>query len=145
MLLARPTTAPVGDVETRRINGHRMFDFIGATSAPIHGVDTDKFTVTAGDGTALSATWYRSSTGEPPGSAVLYLHGGGMIFSLDHLGPMYELAARRYVAESGVSMLKIMPPPTPGPTVPDVTKSTNLPIRHDVAPLPVSHPPCCCR
>ena len=83
------------------------------------GVDTDKFSVTAGDGTALSATWYRRSTGEPPGSAVLYLHGGGMIFSLDHLGSMYELAARRYVSESGVPLLLVdyrVAPEHPHPT-----------------------------
>ena len=117
--LGKTDAAPVGDVATRRVNGHRMFDFIAATSAPIHGVDTDKFTVPAGDGTALSATWYRRSTGEPPGSAVLYLHGGGMIFSLDHLGPMYELAARRYVSESGVPLLLVdyrVAPEHPHPT-----------------------------
>ncbi len=110
---------PVGDVETRRITGHRMFDFIGATSAPIDGVDIDEFSLTAKDGTELAATWYRRSTGEPPGSAVLYLHGGGMIFSLDHIGQMYDLAARRYVAESGVPMLVVdyrVAPEHPHPT-----------------------------
>ena len=62
--LGKTDPAPVGDVESRRVNGHRMFDYIGATSAPIPGVDTEKFPVTAGDGTALSATWYRRSAGE---------------------------------------------------------------------------------
>ncbi len=36
--LGESDDAPVGDVERRRINGHRMFDFIGATSAPVEGV-----------------------------------------------------------------------------------------------------------
>lgn len=54
-----------------------------------------------------------------PGSAALYLHGGGMIFGLDHIGPMYELAVRRYVAESGVPMLVVdyrVAPEHPHPT-----------------------------
>lgn len=117
--LGESDDAPVGDVERRRINGHRMFDFIGATSAPIEGVDTDTFSVTAKDGTELATTWYRRSTGELPGSAVLYLHGGGMIFSLAHIGSMYELAARRYVAESGVPLLVVdyrVAPEYPHPT-----------------------------
>ena len=117
--LGETDEAPVGDVAARRISGHRMFDFIGATSAPIEGVETEGFSVTAKDGTELAATWYRRSTGEPPGSAVLYLHGGGMIFSLDHIGSMYELAARRYVAESGVPMLVVdyrVAPEHPHPT-----------------------------
>ena len=117
--LGKADEAPAGDVEARRISGHRMFDFIGATSAPIEGVDTEGFSVTAKDGTELAATWYRRSTGELPGSAVLYLHGGGMIFSLAHIGKMYELAARRYVAESGVPMLVVdyrVAPEHPHPT-----------------------------
>ena len=89
--LGKTDAAPVGDVETRRINGHRMFDFVGATSAPIRGRGHRQVLGDRRDGTALAATWYRRSAGRPPGSAVLYLHGGGMIFSLDHIGSMYEL------------------------------------------------------
>ncbi|RDH79134.1 alpha/beta hydrolase [Mycolicibacterium moriokaense] len=111
--------APVGDVETRRSNGHRMFDFIGSTSTPVDGVATDTVTIAAADGAELAATWYRRSTGEAPGSAVLYLHGGGMIFSLEHIGAMYDLAVRRYVAEAGVPMLVVdyrVAPEHPHPT-----------------------------
>ena len=117
--LGKTNEAPVGDVETRRANGHRMFDYIGATATPAEGVLTERFSVRAADGTELPATWYRRSAGEPPGSAVLYLHGGGMIFSLAHIGKMYELAARRYVAESGVPMLIVdyrVAPEYPHPT-----------------------------
>lgn len=117
--LGQADDAPVGDVEARRISGHRMFDYIGATSAPIEGVHTEGFSVTAKDGSELAVTCYRRSTGELPGSAVLYLHGGGMIFGLDHIGQMYELAARRYVAASGVPMLVVdyrVAPEHPHPT-----------------------------
>ena len=36
-------TPPVGDVEARRISGHRMMDHVAATSAPVEGVDTERF------------------------------------------------------------------------------------------------------
>ncbi len=75
--------------------------------------------MTAKDGTELAATWYRRSTGELSGSAVLYLHGGGMIFGLEHIGSIYELVARRYVADSGVPLLVVdyrIAPEYPHPT-----------------------------
>ncbi len=111
--------APVGDVAARRLSGHRMMDHIAATTAPVDGVETESFTVPGSGGASLQATWYRSSTQEQPGSAVLYLHGGGMIFSLDEMGAMYELAVRRYVASSGVPMLVVdyrVAPEHPHPT-----------------------------
>ena len=110
---------PVGDVEARRINGHRMFDLVAATSAPAEGVDTERHTFSASDGTTLTATWYRRSAGEQPGSAVLYLHGGGMIFGLEHIGTMYDIAVREYVAAAGVPMLVVdyrVAPEYPHPT-----------------------------
>ena len=99
--------APVGDVDARRANGHRMFDHIAATTAPAEGVETERFSVTARDGTALDAVWYRPSSGESSGSAVLYLHGGGMIFGFDHVGSMYDIVVRDYVAASLVPMLMV--------------------------------------
>lgn len=98
---------PVGDVAARRINGHRMFDFVAASRSPEAGVDTDRYAVTAADGTTLGMTWYRPSDVATPGSAALYLHGGGMIFGLEHIGALYELAVRDYVAASGVPMLVV--------------------------------------
>lgn len=99
--------APVGDVEARRESGHRMMDHIAATSAPVDGVDSESLTFVGGDGAELSATWYRSSTAAQPGSAVLYLHGGGMIYSLGQMGRIYDLLVRRYVAASAVPMLVV--------------------------------------
>ncbi len=117
--LGESASPPVGDVEARRRSGHRMLDHIAANAAPVDGVDAQSFSVPGSDGASLNATWYRRSSGEQPGSAVLYLHGGGMIFSLDEMGAMYDLAVRRYVAGSGVPMLVVdyrVAPEHPHPT-----------------------------
>ncbi len=111
--------APIGDVAARRINGHRMMDHVAATSAPPEGVETEQFSLTASDGAALDAIWYRPSAGDKPGSAALYLHGGGMIYGLEHVGPMCDLTVRKYVAGSGVPMLVVdyrVAPEHPHPT-----------------------------
>jgi acetyl esterase/lipase len=102
-------TAPpsIGDVEARRANGHRMMDYVAANTTPPAGVETEQFFVTTDDGARLAATWYRRSGGEQPGSAALFLHGGGMIYGLEHIGPMCDLAVQGYVAASGVPMLVV--------------------------------------
>jgi acetyl esterase/lipase len=117
---------PIGDVATRRVNGHRMFDYVATTWQPVAGVEVDRHTLTTADGAALSLDLYHTTTslGPPPearglGSAVLYLHGGGMIFGLEHLGRLYNLAVRDYVAASGVPMLMVdyrIAPEHPHPT-----------------------------
>jgi acetyl esterase/lipase len=113
------TPAPaVGDVETRRINGHRMFDYVASTWEPVAGVELDRHTLTTADGATLDLGWYHPQ-GQQPGSAVLYLHGGGMIFGLEHVGRVYDLAVREYVANSGVPMLVVdyrIAPEHPHPT-----------------------------
>lgn len=110
--------APVGDVETRRVNGHRMFDTAAAQRSPAAGVQVTRHSVTTDDGAALALAWYHRA-GEQPGSAALYLHGGGMIFGLEHIGRVYDLAVRDYVAASGVPMLVVdyrVAPEHPHPT-----------------------------
>jgi acetyl esterase/lipase len=107
----------VGDVETRRIDGHRMFDYVASTWEPVAGVELDRHTLTTADGATLDLGWYH--TPGRSGSAVLYLHGGGMIFGLEHLGRVYDLAVREYVAMSGVPMLVVdyrIAPEHPHPT-----------------------------
>jgi acetyl esterase/lipase len=109
---------PIGDVGGRRVGGHRMFDYVASTWEPIIGVEVDKHTLATADGAALDLTWYCASAGNP-GSSVLYLHGGGMIFGLEHLGRVYDLAVRDYVATSGVPMLVVdyrIAPEHPHPT-----------------------------
>jgi acetyl esterase/lipase len=109
---------PIGDVETRRVNGHRMFDYVATTWQPVAGVEVDRHTLTTGDGATLDRAWYHTSGGQP-GSAVLYLHGGGMIFGLEHLGRVYDLVVRDYVTTSDVPMLMVdyrIAPEHPHPT-----------------------------
>jgi acetyl esterase/lipase len=109
---------PIGDVQARRTNGHRMFDLIVTTWTPAPGVEVERHALTAADGAPLDMSWYHSSE-EQPGSAVLYLHGGGMIFGLEHIGTMYDVAVRDYVAASGVPMLVVdyrVAPEHPHPT-----------------------------
>ncbi len=110
---------PVGDVDARRVSGHRMFDLVGSRRSPAAGVDTEQHFMTAADGATLDLTWYHPSGGGGPGSAALYLHGGGMIFSLEHIGVLYDVAVREYVATSGVPMLVVdyrVAPEHPDPT-----------------------------
>ena len=115
----------IGDVESRRVNGHRMFDYVATTWQPVADVDVERHTLTS-DGATLALGWYHPPRrlGPPPqssrpGSAVLYLHGGGMIFGLEHLGLVYDLAVRGYVATTGVPMLVVdyrIAPEHPHPT-----------------------------
>jgi acetyl esterase/lipase len=108
----------IGDIEGRRANGHRMFDYVASTWQPVPGVEVDRYTLTTADGATLNLGWYRTSA-RGPGSAVLYLHGGGMILGLEHLGVVYDLAVREYVATSGVPMLMVdyrIAPEHPHPT-----------------------------
>jgi acetyl esterase/lipase len=108
----------IGDIAGRRVNGHQMFDYVASTWQPSPGVETEKHVLTTADGATLDATWYHIPTAQP-GSAVLYLHGGGMILGLEHLGRVYDLAVREYVAASGVPMLMVdyrLAPEHPDPT-----------------------------
>jgi acetyl esterase/lipase len=117
---------PIGDVESRRVNGHRMFDYVATTWQPVADVDVERHTLTTADAATLALGWYHAPRrlSPPPessgaGSAVLYLHGGGMIFGLEHLGLVYDLAVREYVATAGVPMLVVdyrIAPEHPHPT-----------------------------
>jgi acetyl esterase/lipase len=85
----------------------RLFDRILAAQPPVQGVEVDTHTVTAGDGTPLTARWYRPAEPDEHGAAVLYLHGGGMIFGLTEMGAIYAHGVRAYVAQTGVPMLVV--------------------------------------
>jgi acetyl esterase/lipase len=108
----------IGDVTGRRVNGHQMFDYVASTWQPVPGVEVDRYTLTTADGATLNLGWYRRTSAQP-GPAALYLHGGGMILGLEHLGAVYDLAVRDYVATSGVPMLMVdyrIAPEHPHPT-----------------------------
>ncbi|MCH9666309.1 MAG: alpha/beta hydrolase [Actinomycetia bacterium] len=110
---------PVGDVESRRANGHRMFDLALATVTAAEGVEVSRHRVSAADGFELEARWYRPAGADTHGGAVLYLHGGGMIMGLEHMGRIFDVVLREYVAASGVPMLLVdyrVAPEHPHPT-----------------------------
>ncbi len=105
--LGETETSAVGDVDARRRGGHRMMDLVAANTTPAEGVETQRFALTAGDGATLDAIWYRHSAETEAGGAALYIHGGGMIFGLEHVGAMCDITVRDYVAASGVPMLVV--------------------------------------
>ena len=97
----------VGDVATRRERAVPFFAMLAASRPPVDGVQVDHHTLSTADGAELALAWYVPTTGDLPGSAALYLHGGGMIYSLAETAPMYDWAVRGYVAASGVPMLTV--------------------------------------
>jgi acetyl esterase/lipase len=109
-------SAPRGDVAARRsifdgspglLDGERTFPA---------GVDFSDHHTAAPDGTDILIRWYTPKR-TPDGSAVVYLHGGGMIMGNIEL---YHGTVGRYVADSGVPMLSVeyrLAPEFPG-TIP---------------------------
>ncbi|BBX32438.1 alpha/beta hydrolase [Mycolicibacterium mageritense DSM 44476 = CIP 104973] len=110
---------PVGDIATRRTNIEAMFSAVSATWPRSERVDVEEHTLVTDDNTALPLRWYRPAAGSLPGSAVLYLHGGGMIFGLNVVAEFYDKLVRAYVAASGVPALIVdyrVAPENPDPT-----------------------------
>ncbi len=108
----------VGDVTTRRERAIPLFQALAASRDPVDGVEVSRHTLATDDGAELDLAWYFPSAGLS-GSAVLYLHGGGMIYSLAETGPAYDTLVRAYVAASGVPMLLVdyrVAPEHPDPT-----------------------------
>jgi acetyl esterase/lipase len=75
-----------------------------ASRDSIPGVDRTDYLTTTAEGGELKMSWYQDATAEPPGSAVLYLHGGAMI--LPPL-PIYDGMTRAYTKATGVPMLLV--------------------------------------
>lgn len=109
-LLDAGTAAPrpaVGDIATRRANARQMFARLAAGRPPVPEVEVVPYRAVAEDGTTVSLRWYRRADAPAPGSAALYLHGGGMIYGLADVGALYDSVIRGYVAASGVPMLAV--------------------------------------
>ncbi|MGY4709753.1 alpha/beta hydrolase [Mycolicibacterium sp. CBM1] len=108
----------VGDVATRRERAVPFFRVLADNRPVVGGVERHRHTLTTADGAELDLAWYVPSSGVP-GSAVLYLHGGGMIYSMAETAPAYDVGLRSYVAASGVPMLTVdyrVAPEYPHPT-----------------------------
>ncbi|OBB57127.1 alpha/beta hydrolase [Mycobacterium sp. 852013-51886_SCH5428379] len=113
-----PSPAP-GDVATRRTNSTVLFRTMAAARSAVDGVAVDDYTLTTDDGAELPLRWYRPTGTAMPGSAWLYVHGGGMILGMEHVGVLYDVVVREYVAASGVPALTVdyrVAPEHPDPT-----------------------------
>ena len=93
----------VGDVATRR----RVYDPLQRmilSQLPVPGdVTINDYKATTADGAQVLLRWYAKS-GSSPGSAVLYVPGGGMICSNVEI---YDGAVARYVSATGVPFLSV--------------------------------------
>ena len=99
-----PPQPPVGDVPTRRATLNAMLEYFNNQAQPVaDDVEITDYEVTAADGAALLARWYRRRAGGT-GAGALYLHGGGMIVGSV---PIFDGPVSRYVSRTGVSMLSV--------------------------------------
>ena len=105
----------VGDVESRRPAIDAVMAQTAAAQPMPADVKSTDFQVETADGSQILMRWYVKDDA-PPGPAVLYLHGGGMIAGSVAL---YEGPVSRYVSNSGVPMLAVdyrLAPENPHPT-----------------------------
>jgi acetyl esterase/lipase len=92
-----------GDWQALRQRGNAGLTYMATLVPPVTGVETTTYHATADDGARLELRWYTTS-GSFPGSAVVYVHGGGMIMgSLD----VYDEVISWYVARTGVPFLAV--------------------------------------
>jgi len=102
--LAGGMPAPsVGDIATRRVTMEAGQVFMESRRAMPTDVKMTDFEARASDGATVAVRWY-AKDGSAPGSAGVYLHGGGMILS--NIG-LYDGTVARYVSASGVPMLAV--------------------------------------
>lgn len=91
-------------MENRRKQLDGLFSALTQTLPSIPDVETKDFHVKAEDGHDLLLRWLTKTGAQPPGSAIFYSHGGGMIaLQLKH----YTEMLRRYVSRTGVPFLAI--------------------------------------
>jgi acetyl esterase/lipase len=97
------STPAVGDVMSRRVTMEAGQAFMESRRVMPSDVKMTDFEAAGSDGAVVAFRWY-TKDGACPGSAVVYLHGGGMMLS--NVG-LYDGAVARYVAASGVPMLSV--------------------------------------
>jgi acetyl esterase/lipase len=97
-----------------------MFTALASSLELPADVEVRHYELTASDGAVLPLTWYEPTTGDRTASAaMLYLHGGGMIMSLEQTAAVYDVAVRQYVSRSRVPALVVdyrVAPEHPHPT-----------------------------
>jgi acetyl esterase/lipase len=101
LLHAQPAAA--GDWQALRETGNAGLAAMLSVIPEVPGVETTDFEIPGYDGARIAARLYRKE-GSQPGSALLYLHGGGMVLGSMEL---YDKAVAGYVADAGVPMLSV--------------------------------------
>lgn len=97
------TPPPAGDVAGRREAFEPMIAHANAAPGTPDDVTTSDHHVTTADGGEILLRWY-SKDGVTPGSAAVYLHGGGMILGGVDL---FDATLARYTSVSGVPLLAV--------------------------------------
>ncbi len=101
--MAGTTPPPAGDVASRRGMWEPIIAHANAAPGTPTDVTVSEHRTTSDDGADVRLLWYEKA-GSSPGSAALFLHGGGMILgNADMFGPTLA----RYVASSGVPILAV--------------------------------------
>jgi acetyl esterase/lipase len=101
-LTANP--APAGDWKTLRETGDAGLALLAAGLPEVAGAQRTDVELPGYEGARLAARLFQRAGAEPPGSAILYIHGGGMVLGSMEL---YDKVPARYVAETGVPMLSV--------------------------------------
>ncbi|MFA0810229.1 alpha/beta hydrolase [Microbulbifer epialgicus] len=94
---------PPGDVYTRRETGESILKAVHGSHPMPHDVTWDDFLVKGPNKSSLLLRWYQKAN-STPGPAVLYMHGGGLIYN--NVG-IYDWLVARYVSDSGVPFLSV--------------------------------------
>jgi acetyl esterase/lipase len=101
LLHAQPAAA--GDWQTLRESGNAGLAAMFSAMPEVTGVRSTDVEVAGHGGARIAARLYEKE-GSSPGSAILYIHGGGMVLGSMEL---YDKVPARYVAETGVPMLSV--------------------------------------
>jgi acetyl esterase/lipase len=101
LLHAEPVAA--GDWQTLRETGNAGLAVMFSAMPEVSGVQSTDVEIAGHEGATITARLYQKE-GSNPGSALLYIHGGGMVLgSMD----LYDKVPATYVAETGVPMLSV--------------------------------------
>ena len=109
-----PKLPPPGNVADRRAMFDSWMGLVSSMLPKVTDVTAHDFATKSADSTPVKLRWYEKKGGTK-GSAVLYLHGGGMILgSVD----TYDTVVRTYVSQSSVPILSVdyrLAPESPHP------------------------------
>lgn len=106
---------PAGDWQSRRVGLESVLAEMAQALPQYPNVARQDFHVPASDGFDILLRWY-TKEGHRPGSAMLYIHGGGMIMGSVAL---FDPLIARYVDSTGVPFLAVdyrLAPENPHPT-----------------------------